>query len=321
MSSTSASSASTNPPASNPTQPVLVVGATGFLGGQVVDALLARGKTVRALVRPASDATALQAKGVQVVRGDMLDPPSLEAAMTGADAAISSAVGYTRRRTGSTVDTDTAGNRNLADAARATDLRRFVFTGILASDQAPEVPHFLDKTRAENYLAELGVPHISVRPGAYLDQVMAMTPGHGPASGRIYSFGSPDVPMTWVLSVDVAAALAAAVDADADNAEHIDLGWDRPVTLRQVADLSAAQLGTPVKVRHIPWPLLNTLMGVLGKVDSRAADSRAMFAFFQTGRFVADPIRQAQLIGPVPTAENAVARWLQPQPAPQPVSS
>lgn len=141
----------------NSSQPVLVVGATGFLGGQVVDALLARGKSVRALVRPASDATALEAKGVQVVRGDMLDRPSLEAAMTGADAAVSSAVGYTQRRK---TDTDTTGNRNLADAARATGLRRFVFTGILASEQAPDVPHFLHKTQAEAYLAQLGVPYV-----------------------------------------------------------------------------------------------------------------------------------------------------------------
>lgn len=65
-------------------------------------------------------------------------------------------------------------------AAAAAGLRRFVFTGILGSDQAPDVPHFLHKTPAEIYLAEVGVPYVSVRPGAFLDQVMEMTPGHGP---------------------------------------------------------------------------------------------------------------------------------------------
>lgn len=294
----------------NTNQPVLVVGATGFLGGQVVDALLARGRQVRALARPSSDTTALEAKGVQVVRGDMLDPASLVAAMTGVDAAISSAVGYTRRRTSSTVDTDTAGNQNLADAAAATGLRRFVFTGILASEQASDVPHFRHKTGAELYLTQLGVPHVSVRPGAFLDQVMVASPGHGPASGRVYSFGSPDVPMTWVLSADVAAALAVAVDAEVTDGEHIDLGWDRPVTMRQVAALSAAQLDRPVRVRHLPWSLLNAALRLVGPLDARVEDTRAMFAFFQTGRFVADTARQAQVLGGVPTAEEAVGRWL-----------
>ncbi|MGW0877891.1 NmrA family NAD(P)-binding protein, partial [Streptomyces sp. NPDC002740] len=54
------------------TLPVLVVGATGSLGGKVVDELLERGKKVRALVRPASDASRLESRGVQIARGDML---------------------------------------------------------------------------------------------------------------------------------------------------------------------------------------------------------------------------------------------------------
>ena len=47
----------------DPAAPMLVVGATGYLGSQVVDELLARGKNVRALVRPSTDATKLEAQG------------------------------------------------------------------------------------------------------------------------------------------------------------------------------------------------------------------------------------------------------------------
>ena len=61
--------------------PVLVVGGTGMLGGQVVTELLSRGKRVRALVRPTSDAKSLERAGVEIVRGDMMDPRSLLQAM------------------------------------------------------------------------------------------------------------------------------------------------------------------------------------------------------------------------------------------------
>ena len=47
--------------------PVLVVGGTGMLGGQVVTELLSRGKRVRALVRPTSDAKSLERAGVEIV--------------------------------------------------------------------------------------------------------------------------------------------------------------------------------------------------------------------------------------------------------------
>jgi uncharacterized protein YbjT (DUF2867 family) len=78
------------------TLPVLVVGATGSLGGKVVNELLKRSKSVRALVRPATDASRLETKGVEITRGDMLDLDSLVAAMHGADAVITTAAGYTR---------------------------------------------------------------------------------------------------------------------------------------------------------------------------------------------------------------------------------
>jgi len=73
--------------------PVLVVGGTGMLGGQVVAQLLARGKQVRALVRPGSDATRVEAAGATVARGDMMDRESLIRAMDGADSVITTAAG------------------------------------------------------------------------------------------------------------------------------------------------------------------------------------------------------------------------------------
>ncbi|MGW1745101.1 NmrA family NAD(P)-binding protein [Streptomyces sp. NPDC002092] len=48
------------------TLPVLVVGATGSLGGKAVDELLKRGKSVRALVRPPTDASRLESRGVEI---------------------------------------------------------------------------------------------------------------------------------------------------------------------------------------------------------------------------------------------------------------
>ena len=57
--------------------PVLVVGGTGMLGGQVVAELLSRGDRVRALVRPSSDARPLERAGAEIARGDMMDPASL----------------------------------------------------------------------------------------------------------------------------------------------------------------------------------------------------------------------------------------------------
>jgi nucleoside-diphosphate-sugar epimerase len=63
----------------------LVTGATGLLGSHVVEHLLARGESVRALVRPGSDTSWLRQRGVELVEGDLNRPDSLPPAMEGAD--------------------------------------------------------------------------------------------------------------------------------------------------------------------------------------------------------------------------------------------
>ena len=68
---------------------VLVIGGTGSLGKRVVRELLKRGHAVRALVRPSSDASALEAQGVSIARGDMNKAETLAAAFAGADAVAS----------------------------------------------------------------------------------------------------------------------------------------------------------------------------------------------------------------------------------------
>src|SRR3954468_7405797 len=189
-------------------KPVLVVGATGSLGGQVVDELLARGKKVRALVRPASHAGKLEAKGAEIARGDMLDLESLVAAMTGAAAVITTAAGYTGKNKNAH-EIDTRGNANLAVAASTTGVPRFVLTSILTSDQTPGVPHFWHKKLAEDKLEELGVPFVALRPGAFFDQVASMA-GDPVDKGRMVWIGKATVPLTFVHTSDLAAYLAAA---------------------------------------------------------------------------------------------------------------
>lgn len=288
--------------------PVLVVGGTGHLGGQVVAALVERGKRVRALVRPASDASRLEAAGVEIARGDMMDPGSLVRAMEGADAVVATAAGYTRHSKGDTAETDVTGNRNVADAAAQAGVRRFVFLSILTCDQTPDVPHFWHKKITEDRLEEKQVPFVALRPGAFLDQI-ARSGGDPFEKGRLSWFGSAGTPLTFVLTADLAGYLAAAVDAETAAGERIDIGWDRPVSVQDIADISSRLLGRGIKVGGVPGGLVRTAGRVLGPFVPMARDMGSMLEWFETGRYVADTARQAEVFG-VPTAEDAIGRLI-----------
>jgi uncharacterized protein YbjT (DUF2867 family) len=288
------------------TTPVLVVGATGSLGGKVVDELRERGKSVRALVRPTSDASRLESRGVEIARGDMLDVDSLVTAMTGVDAVITTAAGYTRGGK-EAHDIDTVGNANLAEAAHRAGIRRFVLTSILTSDQTPGVPHFWHKKLAEDRLEQLGVPFVALRPGAFVDQI-ASGAGNPLDKGRMFWIGKKDVPLTFVRTSDLAAYLAASVDAEIADGERVDVGWDRPVSISEVADQVGDLAGTRIKVRAVPSGVARTAGAVTGRLMPILPDMAAMFSWFDTGRYVADTGRQEQLFGPAPQAEEALAR-------------
>ncbi|ELT44616.1 SDR family oxidoreductase [Arthrobacter nitrophenolicus] len=289
--------------------PILLVGGTGFLGSQVVTELLKRGKQVRALVRPGSDASRLEAAGADIARGDMMDPDSLDRAMSGVDAVVTSAAGYTRHSKGDTPDIDTRGNSNLAEAAHRGGVRRFVLTSILTCDQTPDVPHFWHKKLMEDRLEQLGVPFVALRPGAFLDQVTRFG-GDPIAKGKLMWMGSPRVPTTFVLTPDLAGYLAEAVDAPGVDGQRIDIGWDRPLGMQDVAEIAARLTGKPIKVRSIPMPVLKAAGLVVGRFNPMVKDLAAMIAWFQSGRYVADTRRQAEVFGPPPSAEDAVRRFI-----------
>lgn len=290
-------------------RPVLIVGATGDLGGRTVRALRARGRTVRALVRPGSRSDHLPTEGVEIVRGDMLDPPSLDRAMAGVGAVISSAIGYSRRRKGDSLRTDREGNRNVVDAAKRNAVPRFVFLSILNCDLAPEVPHFWAKKLTEDYLRHEGVPYTALRPGAFLGAPSGRYREwirSGLQKGQVMGMTRGDVRMTYIDPDEVARALAMAVDEPRAFGRHIDLGSDQPLSGSGLTDLVSRLLGRPMTMR----PMDGGGMRFLSLFNSGIRDMLEMTKFFQTGRYVADTRAQAELFGPVPRVEDAARRML-----------
>jgi uncharacterized protein YbjT (DUF2867 family) len=130
------------------------------------------------------------------------------------------------------------------------------------------------------------------------------------AKGRLMWFGSRSVPLTFVLTADLAGYLADAVDAPVVDGERIEIGWDRPVSIREIAQISGRLLGREMRVRSIPSRLLDTAAAVVGRFNPMVKDMDAMLHWFQTGSYVADTTRQAEVFGPVPTAEDAIARLI-----------
>jgi len=288
----------------------LVVGATGDLGGRVVREPLASGNPVRALVRDESDPTALVARGVDVVRGDLLDPASLDRALDGVGALITTAQGYMPRRKGdSLAAVDDRGNRNLVDAARRARLDQFVFTSVLGADKARGVQQFWQKKLIEDHLEASGVPFVALRPGAFIGGAHDYW-ARDLKKGRLTALGKAEVPVSSVHIDDVARYLARAVEEPQALGRRIDIGMDRALSFKDLAEIFSRLLDRPIKLSTIPWTPVNTAMALGGVFSPRIRDFRAMLAFFASGQSVANTAQQAEVFGSVPTAEETLHRYL-----------
>jgi nucleoside-diphosphate-sugar epimerase len=105
---------------------IAVTGATGFLGGYLVEKLKSRGATVIAVVRNPQKAQALAARGIEVRKADLAEPDALSAAFRGCDAVISNAAVVSFSQPSKTHATNVEGTRNVFRAIASQGIKRAI---------------------------------------------------------------------------------------------------------------------------------------------------------------------------------------------------
>ncbi|HET8702076.1 MAG TPA: hopanoid-associated sugar epimerase, partial [Nitrococcus sp.] len=169
--------------------PILLTGASGFVGSAVLRKLQAAGHEVRVLVRPSSSRRNLKGLDVEVVTGDLTQPASLVRAIRGCRALFHAAADYRlwTRDPRVLYCTNVEGTRHILEAALAAGVERVVYTSSVAtlgirSDHAPAdettpaaladmVGHYkrskyLAEEEVRRVIRETGLPVVIVNPSA-----------------------------------------------------------------------------------------------------------------------------------------------------------
>jgi len=142
---------------------ILVTGATGTIGRQVIEQLVQRGASVRALVR--DPAKADFPASVDVVRGDLLDPDSLRSAFKGVSAFfLLNAV---------TPDEFTQALIAL-NVAKEAGVERVVYLSVIHGDRYVNVPHFAGKFGVERMIEQMGFSASILRPAYFMNNELTI---------------------------------------------------------------------------------------------------------------------------------------------------
>jgi uncharacterized protein YbjT (DUF2867 family) len=230
---------------------ILVVGASGVLGGLVAAGLLSRGLPVRGVVHLASPPTL---PGAELVRGDLAEPATLIPAVAGVDTVVFAATGMGRRLAGpgpSVRSVDGEGVGALVEEAERAGVRRFVYLSFAGVDRGFGAP--LDRARlaTEQRLAASGMRAVILRSDAFQESHLAPVGRFDIERRRVSIVGRGDNPRRWVAVGDVA-ALVIAVATEADPPAVLEFGGPQALTRRAAVLSAEGTLGEHIRVQRLP---------------------------------------------------------------------
>jgi NADH dehydrogenase len=252
---------------------ILVVGATGQLGGLIARMLLERGKPVRALVRGEARRAALPA-GAEPALGDLTDPASLAAACSGVTGVVTTANAVGRGGPDTLDTVDRQGNRDLVDAAAAAGVRRFVFTSVLGASTESPMPLLQAKAQTEEHLRASGMDWTILQPNLFMDTwVPTVVGGPALAGEPVTIVGEGRRRHSFVAARDVAAYAVAALDHPQSAGRELPIGGPEALSWLDVVAAFEQALGRAVPVRSVPpgaavAGLPDAVTGLLAALDT-----------------------------------------------------
>ena len=241
---------------------ILVTGATGFVGPRIVHALRAQGREVRALVRKPEQAGHLRALGVELATGDITDPASLRAAVTGCTHVVH-LVAIIKGSADDFQRVMTQGTRDLVAAAQEAGVERFVLMSALGTSESSRdaVPYYAAKWAEEQAVLTSGLEHVIFRPsfifgrdGGALPTFMKQV-RYSPVVTVIGDGLQRSQPI-WI--EDVAEHFARAIDEPAAANRIFELGGPDIVDWNGLYRTIAKVMGKRRRLVHVPFGIART---------------------------------------------------------------
>jgi uncharacterized protein YbjT (DUF2867 family) len=253
---------------------ILVTGATGLNGGELVRLLSARGVAVRALVRNPKKAEALAAlPNVEIIEGDMARPETLPAALRGVDRAmLISSSDATMQEVQS----------NFIDAAKTAGVKHVVkLSGIM-----PEVDSPFRFARMhgeiEKKLERSGIAYTHLRAGEFMHSYFRQVPTIV-AKGAFF-LPMEDAKIASIDVADIAEVAALALTTEGHDGKIYPLTGPEALSMAEVAEKLSTATGTPIRYVNVAPEQARQAQIDAGVPEARADALAELFAERRKGK-------------------------------------
>ncbi|XP_005858512.1 PREDICTED: nmrA-like family domain-containing protein 1 [Myotis brandtii] len=259
---------------------IAVFGATGSQGGSVARALLESKKfAVRAVTRNVTQpkALVLQELGAEVVKGDLNDKASVEAALQDAYG-VFLVTNYWEHHS---KEEEVSQGKLVADVTKRLGVKHVVFSGLENVKRLTGgklvVEHFDRKGEVEEYFWSIGVPMTSIHLAAYFENFLTLWKPKKASDGDYYTVALPmgDIPMDGISVADIGAVVSRIFDSPEEFLGKAMGLSAEALTVQQYADVLSKILGKDIRDAKITLEAYEKL-GFPG-----AEEMANMFHFYQ----------------------------------------
>jgi uncharacterized protein YbjT (DUF2867 family) len=272
---------------------ILVTGATGSTGSALVERLVARGASVRAMVRSAA---AAQRMAVPAAIADFDDPTAVADALTGVDAAYLVTPSSERAQ---------EQQERFVEAAAAAGVRHLVVLSQLAAVEDSPVRFLRYHAAVERRVRELGVDHTFLRPNLFFQGLLALAPqvrGGGPLVAPI-----GDAKVSAVDVRDIAEVAAVALTEPGHVGRTYDITGPAALTHSDMAAALSGAIGRRVDFVDVtPADFAAALRGILP--DWQVEGTLEDYAHYARGEAAAVSPAVADVTGTAPRDVATFAR-------------
>jgi len=220
---------------------ILVVGATGNVGGGVVEALVGEGADVRGLARNEGSVDAVRAAGCEPALGDLTESSSLDGAFDGIDVAVVVTRG---------LENQVEMAANAIDAAQRAGVGRIVRSSAFVPEPALDTILGRQHHEIDQLVRDSGVPYTIVKPTFFMQNIMGAAQTVAEDGVMYWPFGDGRAGMTDVR--DVVDVVAEVASSEGHDGATYTLTGPASISMHDVAAAFTAALDKPVSYVNVP---------------------------------------------------------------------
>jgi len=252
---------------------ILITGATGTVGREVVRLCAEKGAQVRALIRSPEKAAEILGPSVELVRGDLKKPETLKCPLDNVDKIF-------LLTPSSPEQVEMEGN--LIEAARRSGIGHLIKLSSLDAKPDSAVAMSRWHWQAEQKLQQSGIPFTLLRPHNFMQNMLTFAPGI--RSQGIFRAPMKNGRISMVDARDVAAVAAAVLTQEDHQGEVHRITGPRRLSFQDAAEKLSAALGRKVTYVDIPADVARRALLDAGTARWLADDLIELYRFFGAGR-------------------------------------